>query len=260
MMRNVYESFLHLDESTCETHWINIKKELDKIFETGTCFDLLVYMNKNEVVSSFCPLSFSIITDDKDSQINRCHINSPQLSYYNDELYDDDDKSDEYKKEFNKKFNDFVTHMFALAFGKDNEYKSQDVIDVEKQMLDAMNSYDSKIKEADDGYNVVTASGATNKYQIHWAEITKGLGFKSTPSFFITDNLNYLSKIVGIMHENWNSKKWKTYIYYCYFKQLMRFHKSWRVVYFDYFGKTVKGQEIIWPQAIYPIFGLSYSP
>lgn len=99
--------------------------------------------------------------------------------------------------------------MFTLAFGKDNEYKSQDVIDVEKQMLDAMNSYDSKIKEADDGYNIVTASEATNKYQIHWAEITKGLGFKSTPSFFITDNLNYLSKIVGIIHENWNSKNGK---------------------------------------------------
>ena len=255
MIRNVYESFLHLDESTCETHWVNIKKELDNIFEKGTCFDLLVYMNKNEIVSSFCPLSFSIITDEKDSQINRCHINSPQLSYYNDELYGNDD---EYKREFNKKFNDFVTHMFTLAFGKDNEYKSQDVIDVEKQMLDAMNSYDSKIKEAEDGYNIVTASEATNKYQLHWAELTKGLGFKSTPSFFITDNLNYLSKITGIIHENWNSKKWKTFIYYSYFKQLMRFHKSWRVIYYDYFGKTVTGQDVIWPQSIYPIFGLSY--
>ena len=255
MMHNVYESFLHLDESVCENHWINIKKELDKIFEEGMCVDLLVYMNKNEIVSSFCPLSFSVITDEKDSQINRCHVNSPQLSYYNDELYDNDDK---YKKEFNKKFNEFVTHMFTLAFGKDNDYHSQDVIDVEKQILDAINSYDSKIKEADDGYNIVTASEAINKYKLHWEEITKGLGFKTTPSFFITDNLNYLSKISGIIHENWNSKKWKTYIYYCYFKQLMRFHKSWRVVYFDYFGKTVKGQEVIWPQAIYPIFGLSY--
>jgi predicted metalloendopeptidase len=257
MIRNVYESFLHLDESVCETHWINIKKELDNIFETGKCMDLLIYMNKNEIVSSFCPLSFSMITDEKNSKINRCHINAPQLSYYNDELYNNVN-NDGYKKEFNKKFNEFVTHIFTLAFGKNSEYHSQDVIDVEKQMLDAMNSYDSRIKEAEDGYNVVTASEATNKYQLHWAEITKGLGFKSTPSFFITDNLNYLSKISGIYHENWNSKKWKTYIYYCYFKQLMRFHNSWRVVYYNYFGKTVKGQDIIWPQAIYPVFGLSY--
>ena len=255
MIRNVYESFLHLNESVCETHWINIKKELDKIFEKGTCIDLLIYMNKNEIVSGFCPLSFSMITDEKNSQINRCHINSPQLSYYSDELYNNDDA---YEKEFNKKFNDFVTYAFSLAFGKNNDYHSEDVIHVEKQLLDAMNSYDSKIKEAEDGYNVVTASEATNKYNIKWKEFTSGLGFKSTPSFFITDNLNYLSKISGIYHENWNSKKWKTYIYYCYFKQLMRFHKSWRVIYYNYFGKTVTGQSIMWPQTIYPIFGLSY--
>lgn len=255
MIRNVYESFLHLDESVCEKHWINIKKELDKIFEKGKCIDLLIYMNKNEIVSGFCPLSFSIITDEKDSQINRCHINSPQLSYYSDELYNNDDA---YEKEFNKNFNEFVTQIFILAFGKDNEYKSQDVVHVEKQLLDAMNSYDEKIKEAEDGYNVVTANEATHKYNLQWKEFTTGLGFKSTPSFFITDNLNYLSKITGILHDNWNSKKWKTYIYYCYFKQLMRFHHSWRSVYYNYFGKTVTGQSIMWPQTIYPIFGLSY--
>ena len=255
MIKNVYESFLHLDEVTCENHWKNIKKELNNIFEKGTCVDLLVYMNKNEIVSSFCPLSFSILTDEKDSQINRCHINAPQLTYYNDDLYDNNDN---YKKDFNKKFNDFVTRIFKLAFGEDNEYHSQDVIDVEKQILDAINSYDSKVKEADDGYNVVTASEAKNIYHLEWAEITKQLGFKSTPSFFITDNMNYLSKITGILHENWNSKKWRTYVYYCYFKQIMRFHNSWRVIYYNYFGKTVKGQSVIMPQAIYPIFGLSY--
>jgi len=255
MIRNVYESFLHLNESVCEKHWINIKKELDKIFEKGTSIDLLIYMNKNEIVSGFCPLSFSMITDEKNSQINRCHITAPFLSYYNDELYNNDDA---YEKEFNKKFNAFVTHAFALAFGKNNDYHSEDVIDVEKQLLDAMNSYDSKIKEAEDGYNIVTASEAVEKYNLKWKEFTSGLGFKSTPSFFITDNLNYLSKISGIFHDNWNSKKWKTYIYYCYFKQLMRFHKSWRVIYYNYFGKTVTGQGIMWPQAIYPIFGLSY--
>jgi predicted metalloendopeptidase len=255
MISNVYESFLHLNESVCEKHWINIKKELDKIFEKGTCIDLLIYMNKNEIVSGFCPLSFSMITDEKNSQINRCHINSPQLSYYSDELYNNDDA---YEKEFNKNFNDFVTQIFILAFGKNNDYHSEDVVHVEKQLLDAMNSYDEKIKEAEDGYNVVTANEATHKYNLQWKEFTTGLGFKSTPSFFITDNLNYLSKITGILHDNWNSKKWKTYIYYCYFKQLMRFHHSWRSVYYNYFGKTVTGQSIMWPQTIYPIFGLSY--
>ena len=268
MIHNVYKSFLHLNESVCEKHWINIKKELDDIFENGTLYDLIIYMNKNETVSGFCPLSFSIITDEKDSLINRCHMYAPVLSFYDNDLYnynkddkdDKDDKDYKYKKKFNENFNEFVTHIFTLAFGKDNDYNSQDEIDVEKQLLDAMNSYDSNIKEAKDGYNVVTESEALNKYNIEWAHITKGLGFKSTPSFFITDNLNYLSKIMNILHDKdaWKSKKWKTYIYYCYFKQLMRFHNSWRVVYFNYFGKTVAGQTHIMPNDIYCIFGLAH--
>jgi putative endopeptidase len=273
MIRNVYESFLHSDEASCERHWIKIKQELEDTFKNKTCTDLLIQMNRNETVSGFCPISFSIITDEKDSQINRCHINSPILSYYDDKLYEyehdvanygKNDKSknedDEYKKEFNQRFKMFVSSAFKLAFGKDDDerFDPQDVIDVEKQMLDAMNSYDPSVKEAEDGYNVVSAEEAREKYHLKWDELTKGLGFKTVPRFFITDNLNYLHKITGILRENWNSKKWQTYFYYCFFKQMMCFHRSWRVTYFNFFGKYVKGQTVMLPQEIFPVFGLSY--
>jgi predicted metalloendopeptidase len=270
MIRNVYESFLHSDEDSCERHWIQIKQELEDTFKNKTCTDLLIQMNRNETVAGFCPISFSIITDEKDSQINRCHINSPILSYYDDKLYEYEhdaaakDKSkneeDEYKKEFNNRFKMFVSSAFKLAFGKDGDemFDPQDVIDVEKQMLDAMNSYDPSVKEAEDGYNIVSAEEAREKYHLKWDELTKGLGFKTTPRFFITDNLNYLHKITGILRENWNSKKWQTYFYYCFFKQMMCFHRSWRVTYFNFFGKYVKGQTVMLPQEIFPVFGLSY--
>jgi predicted metalloendopeptidase len=261
MIRNVYESFLHLDEESCERHWAKIKQELEDIFKNKTCTDLLIYMNRNETVACFCPISFSIITDEKDSQINRCHITSPMLSYYDDALYetDDDDDENEYKKEFNKRFKMFVSSAFKLAFEKDgDDFDPHDVVEVEKQMLDAMNSYDPDVKEAEDGYNVVSAQEAHEKYHLSWNEMTKGLGFKTTPRFFITDNLNYLHKITGILRENWNSKKWQTYFYYCFFKQMMCFHRSWRPIYFNFFGKFVKGQQTMLPQEIFPVFGLSY--
>jgi predicted metalloendopeptidase len=270
MIRNVYESFLHLDEDSCERHWKKIRQELEDTFKNKTCTDLLIHMNRNEIMAGFCPISFSIITDEKDSQINRCHINAPFLSYYNDELYQDNednndaseknDEDDQYKKEFNKRFKMFVSNVFELAFGKegDEKFDPQDVMDVEKQMLDAMNSYDPSIKEAEDGYNIVSAKDAHEKYHLNWDELTKGLGFKNAPRFFITDNLNYLHKITGILRENWNSKKWQTYFYYCFFKQMMQFHRTWRVTYFNFFGKFVKGQTIMWPQEIFPVFGLSY--
>ena len=268
MIQNVYESFLNLDEDSCERHWAKIKQELEDTFKNKTCTDLLIHMNKNEIMAGFCPISFSIITDEKDSQINRCHINAPFLSYYNDELYENNDaandksnnEDDDYKKEFNKRFKAFVSTVFELAFGKDGGelFDPQDVIDVEKQMLDAMNSYDPSVKEAEDGYNVVSAKDAHEKYHLNWDELTKGLGFETAPRFFITDNLNYLHKITGILRENWNSKKWQTYFYYCFFKQMMCFNRSWRPIYFNFFGKYVKGQTVMLPQEIFPIFGLSY--
>ena len=267
MIRNVYESFLHSDGDSCERHWKKIKQDLEDIFTNKTCTDLLIYMNRNEIMAGFCPISFSIITDEKDSQINRCHINVPFLSYYDDKLYENNtandksnNKNDEYKQEFNMRFKMFVSTVFELAFGKDGDesFEPQDVVDVEKQMLDAMNSYDPDIKEAEDGYNVVSSEDAHEKYHLNWDELTKGLGFKTTPRFFITDNLNYLHKITGILRENWNSKKWQTYFYYCFFKQMMCFHRSWRVTYFNFFGKFVRGQEAMLPQEIFPVFGLSY--
>jgi len=277
MIQNVYESFLHSDEASCERHWAKIKQELEDTFKNKTCTDLLIHMNRNETVAGFCPISFSIMTDEKDSQINRCHINSPVLSYYDDALYeyendaanhrkndksktDEDEDEYEYKKEFNQRFKTFVSSAFKLAFGKDGDerFDPQDVIDVEKQMLDAMNSYDPSVKEAEDGYNVVSAKDAHEIYHLSWDELTKGLGFETAPRFFITDNLNYLHKITGILRENWNSKKWQTYFYYCFFKQMMCFHRSWRPIYFNFFGKYVKGQAVMLPQEIFPIFGLSY--
>ena len=264
MIRNVYESFLQTDEDSCERHWKRIKQELEDTFKNKTCTDLLIHMNQNEIVAGFCPISFTMITDEKDSQINRCHINAPFLSYYNDDLYLDENgengEDTEYKKEFNKRFKTFVSTIFTLAFGKDSHerFDPQDVIDVEKQMLDAMNSFDPAVKEAEDGYNVVSANEAHEKYHLNWNELTKGLGFKTTPRFFITDNLNYLHAITGIFHENWNSKKWQTYFYYCFFKQMMPFHRSWREIYFNFFGKFVKGQQTMMPPEIFPVYGLSY--
>jgi predicted metalloendopeptidase len=264
MIRNVYESFLQTDEDSCERHWKRIKQELEDTFKNKTCTDLLIHMNQNEIVAGFCPISFTMITDEKDSQINRCHINAPFLSYYNDDLYLDENgengEDTEYKKEFNKRFKTFVSTIFTLAFGKDGHerFDPQDVIDVEKQMLDAMNSFDPAVKEAEDGYNVVSANEAHEKYHLNWNELTKGLGFKTTPRFFITDNLNYLHAITGIFHENWNSKKWQTYFYYCFFKQMMPFHRSWREIYFNFFGKFVKGQQTMMPPEIFPVYGLSY--
>ena len=59
------------------------------------------------------------------------------------------------------------------------------------------------------------------------------------------------------LNSNWKMPKWRTYYIYIYLKQIARFHNKWRPFFYNFFGKFVKGQPIIWPQDIYPVFGLS---
>ena len=56
----------------------------------------------------------------------------------------------------------------------------------------------------------------------------------------------------------WKSSKWRTYYLYICFRQVMRFHSEWRMDYYDFHGKFIKGQPIPYPKELYPVFGLSF--
>ena len=42
------------------------------------------------------------------------------------------------------------------------------------------------------------------------------------------------------------------------FRQIIRFHSKWRLVYYGFHEKFIKGQPIPYPREIYPVFGLSF--
>jgi putative endopeptidase len=58
-----------------------------------------------------------------------------------------------------------------------------------------------------------------------------------------------------IKNDNW--KKWRYYWIYIYLRQIIRFHNSWRNIYYEFNGLFVRGQPKIFPNYLYPIFGLS---
>jgi hypothetical protein len=87
------------------------------------------------------------------------------------------------------------------------------------------------------------------------------IGYKedNVPNTYICSSLNYVSCIMDLLtkEDAWKNQKWKTYYYYIVFRQLIRFHSKWRLIYYEFHGKFVKGQPIPWPKEIYPVFGLS---
>jgi len=65
----------------------------------------------------------------------------------------------------------------------------------------------------------------------------KQIGYTHVPKTFHCYSLNYLNSIMKVLTTDnaWSNKQWKTYYLYITFRQIMRFHSKWRIIYFNFF-------------------------
>lgn len=260
-IKNVYESLYNLDNKSAE-NFVKYYVELtDKRIASGNIYEILGGQNKNEIVSWGCPVVWNVLKDEKNVKYYRSTISAPQLTIYDYEIYIEDTADDQntraYKREFKKQFLKFISTMFDLCLGKGHGLKATDIWECEYDILSALGC--DKIKNDDeDGYNVLTAKEAL-KYGFDWPEMAKYIGYKTIPKTFICTSKNYLKCIMETLTRDnaWQSEKWRSYYLYINFRQIMRFHSEWRLVYYDFHGKFIKGQPIPYPKELYPVFGLS---
>ena len=259
-IKNIYSSFLNLNEKAAEKHIKNSVTMIDAFIQKNDLIRFLAYMNSNEVVSWGSPVVWSMAPDQKDSKHYRNHINEVELSVYDYELYIEDNKAGQntkqYQQLYKRKFMQFINTLFKTCLGEKHGLKSQDVWDVEYELLIAMGCGSVK-KDATNYYNIVKKDEALSQYGFDWAYFTKCLGYDETPSFFICGNLSYLKCVMALLKDNWTTAKWRTYFIYIYLRQIIRLHKTWRDIYYDFFGKFVTGQPRQFPIELNPVFGLS---
>ena len=257
---NFYKSQLKLntDEQT-KKHSREILESIDKIRENGDVWQLLGLTNYNETVSYGSPFSWSLNPDDKNPSVFRCYVDQPQLSLIDINIYFDDGTDINYKKNYKKKFFEYVYKLFENSFGENHNFNVEDVFIVEIEILTAMSCEYVKGKKAESMYNKITTKEALQKYGFDWAKFSKSMGFSYTPEFFITSNLNYLKCGTELLLKEWNSERWRTYWIYIFIRQLNRWNEKGRVIVYDFNGKFVKGQEKIVEKDLYPIFGLGFA-
>ena len=267
-IRNVYHSLLHLDNKSVEDYVHKCIALTDKLIATDDMYQLFGKLDQNEIVSWGSPFVWSVMKDDKNTKVYRSYISAPQLTIYDYLIYIEDEADDQatvrYKKEFKRRFLEFVDHMFDLCLGgSENEAQrkrvsAQDIWDCEYELLTALGC--GGVKEDPDGYNVLTTREALEEYGFDWVKMATAIGYKRVPPRFICSSLNYLKCAVKMLTKNnaWKSDKWRAYYLYLNFRQMMRFHSKWRLVYFEFHGKFIKGQPVPYPAEIYPVFGLSY--
>ena len=260
---NVYNSFLRLlDDNQLKSHLshhINLIDSFRKNPSDVSAWTLLGILNRNETISFGLPFVFSLNPDDKESTTYRCYIYPPQLSLIDYKVYVNDGSDIKYKSNYKKQYFKYINSMFDACFGKGkHEYLAQDVFDVEYQLLDAMGCISEK-NEFPLYYNKITGQKSIKKYNFDWDSLIHGVGYKTPPKFFIASSLNYLKCGTELFLKNWNSDKWRTYWIYIYLRQIIRFHKSWREISFNFIGKFVRGQEEMFPRELMPVFGLAFS-
>jgi predicted metalloendopeptidase len=261
LLKNVYTSLLTLDSDSMKTHVAKMITEYDYYIQRDNLWSFLAKINLNEVVNWSCPINWKVMPDEKDSTIFRNYISFPQLSLYDYLLYLDDDPSETaQKKNFRKlvkrKYLNYIKEIFDAFLGKHHGLKPSDVFEVEYDILTAMGCNSIK-KDSPNFYNVVKKGDALEKCGFDWEQFSHFLGFKETPSFFICDSLNYLSCICKVLTENWKTPKWKSFWFYVYLKQMIRFDNKTRNLYYGFNGKFLHGQPNIVPIEIYPVIGLS---
>lgn len=262
-IKNVYESLLNLDDKSAEKFVDYYVTLTDKRIASGNIYEILGGINTNEIVSWGSPIVWNVLKDEKNVSIYKSTISAPRLTIYDYELYIEDSADDQdtkaYKAKFKRTFLAFVQKMFDLCLGGSTKHglKAIDVWECEYDMLSALGC--SKIKtDSEEGYNVLTQTDAL-RYGFDWNQMAKQIGYKTVPKTFICTSTNYLNCIMETLTKDnaWQSQKWRTYYLYINFRQIMRFHSKWRLVYYDFHGKFIKGQPIPYPKELYPVFGLS---
>jgi|UniRef100_A0A6C0CK01 putative endopeptidase len=259
----IYKCIMNNTKTAARKAAYDLREDIDSIINNKSITDMLVFLNRDEVVSWQSPVVWYIMPDEKDNQTYRSHLSPPQLGIYDYFVYIEDPKDTPKQKQFKSKFKNeylkFIKKVLKICIPDEAHlHDPMDVWNVECQLLDAMGCVKVK-KEDPNYYNVVTKKQLEEDYGLDWTEFCIKQGYKKDkiPNKIIVSSLNSLKCIMELMKEKWTSKAWRTWYLFINYKQLIRFEWDWSEIYFDFYGKFVAGQPVRFPKELYPIFMLS---
>jgi putative endopeptidase len=229
--------------------------------DSSNLWEKLAILNKNEIISWGCPFVWSLNPDEKNPKIYRCYLEPPQLTLIDIDVYFDDseDTEDEtkYKKNYRKKYFEYLNNLFTICYGENHEFNIKDVFDTEVEILNAMAC--NFITETDnDDYNLVSKDEALTNFGFNWTEFCKFLGFTKIPDSFVTSNINYLLCGTKLLKEKWNSSQWKTYWIYLYIRQQTRWNEAGLENFFQFQGFFARGQKAKIDDYIRPVISMGF--
>jgi len=254
-IKNTYDSLLKLNTDEQQRYVakniLNMFDELRK--DKNNLWEIMAFLNSNELTSLGCPFIWTINPDDLNPTFYKSFINPPSVSLIDINVYFQDGLDVNYKKQYKKRYIDYLKKLFENAFGKDHEFKVENIFNCEYKLLSAMGCNLIKT-DISDNYNLITKEEALNDFNFNWEIFAKKLGFEKVPDSFITSSSNYLLCGTKLLLDEWNSEEWREYWIYLYIRQQQRFSKSGHDIYYDFFGIYQLGLKGIIDDALKPVF------
>jgi putative endopeptidase len=258
-IKNLYESLIKLNTDEQSRNYAKIRlQKIDHLRKNkANIWKMLGMANINEIISFGSPFQWSVNADGKDPNVLRCYVDGPQLSLIDSTIYVDDGTNLDYKNKYRKEYFKYLKVLFENAFGKNHGFNVDDIFQVEIKLIVAMLCTFTKGKISI--YNKVTSKEALSKYNFDWSQFSKALGFKTTPDFFITSNLDYLKCGTELLLQEWDSEIFRTYWIYIYIRQQQRWNNNGLINNFNFSENFVRGQDIQVDRDLYPIFSMGFA-
>jgi putative endopeptidase len=212
---------------------------IDDMINEDNVWKMLAFFNRDQMLSTAAPFNCSVAPDNKQSNVFRCNVNPHVFELVDLTVYYDDGKDMEYKRHIRTAYYKCCKEIFDKCLGK-NDLVGSDVYDVEVDIFNTLGCTDIVADEKT--YNRVYKDDALKKYGFDWNELSKQIGFKTTPPFFIAGSLNYLKCGSDLLMKNWKSKKWRTYWIFIILKKIVRLTSGWENIIYKFYGEIQRGQ------------------
>jgi predicted metalloendopeptidase len=263
-IENVYNSIYNTTKKVGYNHVNNIKNNIEYILKNGNMYQMLAYINKNEIYAWACPITWNILPDEKNVTKYISHLSRGELGIYDYTIYiddkNDDKKTKEFKKQFKEKYFEFINKVFKTVLPNDHDnHKAEHIWNVELELLHAIGCRKVTRSENPEYYYKVTKDELKHKYGFDWDIFASYLGYKKTPKYIVLNDLNSIKCLTDLIKKKWNTPEWKTYWLFIFYKTLIRFEWDWNEIYYDFYLKFIQGQQVQFPREIYPIFILSFT-
>ena len=241
---------------------IYVKNIVDKIEELrkdkNNIWKMLALVNKFTFCKEQAPFCWNINHNLKNSKKFMAYLNPIILPIVDLTVYNSDGNNSKYKKKYRETFYKYCNTIFNTTLGDKHNLEPEGPFIVTQKFYNLFSCNDSSIEENPVGFNVLTAKEALEKYKFNWEEFCRELGYKKVPSEFCCTSLNFLKCCTEFLLENWNSEEMKSYWYWLFLREYARFTNHWVDIFYNFYGKFSKGEELINPKYMSNMIFLSY--